>query len=95
MKTINKYRTTNKFCIMASDIENLALISKKFGRDLCAVAKCTENNIEDQYTVRTTDSTQITDHVVTVRFGDVHINETKVINNFAETEAILERLGLS
>ncbi len=82
MKTMNEFRSTNKFCITEPSIGHMAAIFSLFGNHLVSIA-C--DNQDFIYTVRVSNSkTGIMDYQVKV-FGDrVDILEKVVIMDWQE-----------
>lgn len=52
MKTINRDRTTNSFCIHGYTVRDLAIIAAHYGTDLIAVAVDKEDQTRSTYRVR-------------------------------------------
>ena len=78
MKTLNKYRKTYTFNILASEANDIAIISAKFGKDLIGCAKT--SNDGRFYTIRViAENGDLVDHEVVVDFDNVQILKTEVI----------------
>jgi hypothetical protein len=56
MKTVNQFRFTNKFCITAGHIKNLAMIHDFFNQNGNSLVMVANDDKIDEYTVRYTTS---------------------------------------
>jgi hypothetical protein len=78
MKTLNQFRSTDKFCITNPSIGHLAKIAEHFGRDLITIG-C--DNDDFIYTVRTSNSDGLTDYRIKV-YDSVQIIEKIAVHSF-------------
>jgi len=91
MKLIHQFRATNSFCIVATDVENMASIQAHFeraGGRVCAFAHdAVADGGEQVYTVRVTQDERLRDLRVRVIGNRIEVLDTYLICDLREPVA--------